>query len=118
LKLIYCFFFKQIGFLIGSGAMMTLLNFMTAIYWGQLSWCETIPTSVSHYSCSSRFAYSAVSFFSVVIFFLQGAFTAAVGMWRTELMNDSAGYDEISAHSTHSNPYETPAGAFSASADL
>lgn len=100
--------------------MMTLLNFMTAIYWGQLSLCESVSTSVSQYSCNNRVAYGAVCFFSVVLFLLQLAFTAGVTLWRGELMNDveGAGYDEISSHSTHNNPYDTPGGQFSASADL
>ena len=46
-----------IGFLIGVSAMMTMLNFMTAIYWGQLSKCKSYPLNYTQYSCSQPAAY-------------------------------------------------------------
>ncbi len=98
---------------------MAMLNLMTAIYWGQLSLCESVSSSISHYSCSGRVAYAAVSCFSVFLFLIQLAFTGGVALWRSELINDSAAYDEISGHSVHSNQYDAPGGQFTAqSADL
>ncbi len=82
--------------------MMTFLNFMTAIYWGQLSRCESLSYSIAQYSCSNRSAYAAVCAFSVFLFLLQGFFTVGVILWRGELINEAGGYDEIS----NSNPYD------------
>ncbi len=86
--------------------MMTMLNFMTAIYWGQLSHCETITTNVSQYTCYNRSAYGAVSFFAVVLFLLQLGFTGGAIVWRGELINDgTTDYQEINQSRPH-NPYE------------
>lgn len=87
--------------------MMTFLNFMTAIYWGQLSRCESLTYSISQYSCSNRSAYGAVSAFSVFLFLLNGAFTVGVILWRGELVQEASGYDEISS----SNPYDASSSA-------
>lgn len=88
---------------------MTLLNFMTAIYWGQLSHCEKLSYVVSHYSCSSRSAYGAVCAFAVLLFLLQLAFTAGLVVFRGELITESAGgYDEISGSGGSHNPYDGP----------
>lgn len=93
--------------------MMTFLNFMTAIFWGQLSRCETLSYSIAQYSCSSKSAYAAVCAFSVLLFLLQLGFTAGVIVWRGELVQESGGYDEIAG----SNPYDAShSGSFPASA--
>jgi hypothetical protein len=96
-----------IGFLIGTAGMMAFMNFMAAIYWGQLSRCETLSYSIAQYSCSNRSAYGAVSAFSVFLFLLESAFTVGVILWRGELINEAGGYDEISS----SNPYDASASA-------
>jgi hypothetical protein len=88
--------------------MMLLLNFMTAVYWGQLSHCETLDISVSQYSCSNTVAYGAVSAFSVLLFLVQLPFTAMVVLYRGELISDPSMYDDISTSSTHSIPGFSP----------
>jgi hypothetical protein len=60
-----------IGALIGSGIMLSFISLMTAVYWGQLSDCESVSETISHYSCSQTAAYGAVSFFAVVMLLLQ-----------------------------------------------
>jgi hypothetical protein len=75
---------------------MSMLNFMTAIYWGQLSKC-TVTLPFQGYSCSNRAAYGAVSAFSVLIFLTQVAICGAIIFWRNELIVDETGpYDELS----------------------
>ncbi len=83
---------------------MTVLNFMTAIFWGQLSHCRPIIGVLAGYSCTNRSAYAAVSTFAVFLFLFQLAFSTALVLWKGEILNDNNGYDEISTHSTH-NPY-------------
>ena len=81
----------------GVSATMSVLNFMTAIYWGQLSRC-TIDTSMY---CRNPAAYGAVSAFSVLIFLLQSAFCAAMVLWRNELISEEGGlYDDVSGVSS------------------
>jgi hypothetical protein len=107
--------------------MMTLLNFMTAIYWGELSHCKKVVSTTAGYTCSNREAYAAVCAFAVFLFLTQGLFTICLVMWRGEFIVDASGpggsgghsggranggggggvggrgaYDEISMHSQHS----------------
>lgn len=88
---------------------MTMLSFMTAVFWGQLSRCEEL-VGVTQYSCTNKVAYGAVCAFAVILFLLQGAFTAGVIMWRGELINESGVYDDISnngsSHGSSNYPYE------------
>lgn len=79
--------------------MMTALNFMTAIFWGQLSKCEVVSTSIAHYTCIHRTAYGAVATFSVLLFLVQLAFTTGVVIWRGEIINETGLYDDISSAS-------------------
>lgn len=95
--------------------MMTILNFMTAIFWGQLSRCKELSYSVAQYSCSNHAAYASVCAFAVLLFITQLGFTAAVVLWRGELINEGGNYDEISGSSNH-NPYEAPGGNYPSSA--
>lgn len=111
--------FSKIGFLIGSSAMMTALNLMTAIYWGQLSYCKPFSTNFSQYSCSQPHAYGAVCAFAVFIFLTQLSFVVGVTWWRGELINEAGLYDQVPTTA----PYETSklGGAFAQpppSADL
>lgn len=116
---------EQIGFLIGSTAVMTCLNLNTAIYWGQLSRCES-HSGLSGYTCSNRTAYGFLSFFSVLLFLVQLGFTALLVMWRGDLINETGLYDDISAAPAgglgDGLPYAMPASAAGAktapSADL
>eukprot|EP01038_Epipyxis_sp_PR26KG_P007606 gene7606-10356_t len=96
-----------VGFLIGVSAMMTILSFMTAVYWGQLSRCEKVSYSVAHYSCTNRGAYAAVCTFSVFLFLIQVAFTAIITVFRGDFITaESSSYQDISSSSTH--PYDVP----------
>jgi len=96
-----------IGFLIGSSAMMTTLNLMTSIYWGQLSKCEAVTTTVAQYSCSNPTAYGAVCTFSVMMFIVQFVFTIAIILWRGELISEVGLYDDLPVSSSHAGmPYE------------
>jgi hypothetical protein len=91
-----------IGFLLGTAGMMAVLNFMTAIYWGQLSKCKYYSSYYTSYSCSQTHAYGAVCAFAVFIFFSQLLFTVGVGLWRGELISEAGLYDEV----TSTTPYE------------
>jgi hypothetical protein len=102
--------------------MMTLLNFMTAVYWGELSHCKKVVSTTAGYTCSNREAYAAVCAFAVFLFLTQGLFTICLVMWRGEFIVDGSGghngdranggggegvggrgaYDQISMHSQHS----------------
>lgn len=75
---------------------MGALNFMTAIYWGQLSKCK-MGIFAKGYSCTNPSAYSAVSAFSVFLFLLQSAVCVAIVVWRDELIGDDGGgnYDDV-----------------------
>jgi hypothetical protein len=91
-----CLRFQQVGFVIGSGAMMASLNFMTAVYWGQLSKCTSLGVSLGGYSCTNTAAYGAVCAFAVMLFLCQLGFTTAVVLWRSELISEVGLYDDIS----------------------
>ncbi|KAJ1397352.1 hypothetical protein B484DRAFT_368781 [Ochromonadaceae sp. CCMP2298] len=88
-----------IGFLLGSSAAMAVLNFMTAIFWGQLSGCIIMSRgqSLAGYSCTNPTAYGAVCAFAVLLFLTQTVFTAALFMWRSDFITEPAGHDESSS---------------------
>jgi hypothetical protein len=102
--------------------MLCLINFMTAVFWGQLSGCEKLSYSVTRYTCKYRTAYGFTSFFAVVLFLIQLGFTILLVMFRSEFITDTAAYDDISSSSTHhpgTFPYETTTNSpLAASADL
>lgn len=79
-----------IGFMIGVGTMMSLLNFMNSIFWGQLSGCQPVPSNIhiTQYSCENPAAYGAVCTFSVFLFLSEGFFTVGAAMWKDELINE------------------------------
>ncbi len=79
-----------IGFMIGVGTMMSLLNFMNSIFWGQLSGCQPIPSNIhiTQYSCDNPAAYGAVCTFSVFLFLSQGFFTVGATVWKDELISE------------------------------
>jgi len=110
-----------IGFLIGASVMITLLNFMMSVYWGQLSKCQVLSSSVAQYSCSNPDAYGAVCAFSVMMFLVNVAFTSLMIMWRGELISDVGAYDaydNLPTGSSHgggvASPYEPSKAAQSA----
>ena len=109
-----------IGFLIGASVMIMLLNFMTSVYWGQLSKCQVVTSSVAQYSCSNPDAYGAVCAFSVMMFLANVVFTTLIIMWRGELISDVGAfepYDNLPTSSSH-GPYDTPQKGPAQSADL
>jgi hypothetical protein len=88
---------------------MTVLNLMTAVFWGQLSKCEAVHYNIAQYSCSHTTAYGAVSAFAVLLFLIQAALTAAFVLWRGEIINEAGLYDDISSPSPQSSssyPYD------------
>ena len=60
-----------VGGVMGAGVMISFLTFMTSIFWGQLSFCEIVTESISHYSCEHKMAYSVTCFFATVMFLFQ-----------------------------------------------
>ena len=75
---------------------MSVLNFMTAIYWGQLSRC------LNTYVCNPS-AYKAVCTFSVFIFLVQAVVCAAIILWRNELIGDDSNQFD-SLNGSHPGP--------------
>jgi len=98
----------HVGFMIGVGTMMTILNFMNSIFWGQLSGCQQVKVHITQYSCDNPAAYGAVCTFSVFLFLSQGFFTVAATFWREELIsdfnlsdNDAEAYANLPLASSH-----------------
>lgn len=76
---------------------MAFVNFMTAVFWGQLSHCNTSIINVPQYSCSSPSAYGALCAFAVFLFLIQVPFAIGTVVWRGELINESGVYDNLSS---------------------
>ena len=91
---------------------MAMLNLMTAIYWGQLSECMTLHSSLAGYSCDHPTAYGFVCFFAVMLFLMQGGLTYVMYKSRGEFINESGLYDDISGGSG-SNPVHEQEGGVS-----
>jgi hypothetical protein len=96
-----------IGFLLGSSAMMAVLNLMTGVFWGQLSGCKVSHADLAGYTCTNTTAYGAVSAFAVLLFLAQVAFTAALFMWRADFISEPGGYDELPRASGYSAPSQS-----------
>ena len=76
--------------------MMTILNFMTAVFWGQLSGCKIMRhESIAGYSCSNPDAYGAVCAFAVFLFLTQLCITVVLVLWKDEFIADSDAYSEV-----------------------
>ncbi len=82
-----------IGFLVGVGCMLTIVNFANSIFWGQLSGCEPVAKPIGQYTCDHPAVYGAVCTFSVFIFLSQTIFTVGVTMWRSELILEMSNAD-------------------------
>ena len=95
----------------GSLVMMAVINFETAIYWGQLSRCKPIFHHLAQYSCDDTTAYGSVSAFAVLVMLCQLAIAYAIFVWRMEFIDESGIYDEINA----SNSTGTGVNAYPAS---
>ena len=83
--------------------MMSVLNLMTAIYWGQLSGCKIIHGQLAGYTCTNHSAYGAVYAFAIFLFLTQLTFSVALNWWHGEFIIDAGSYDDLpqssSAHS-------------------
>lgn len=51
--------------------MVTFLGVMTSIFWGQLSLCDKIDISISHYTCNNRVLYRLVCLVGVAMHVFQ-----------------------------------------------
>lgn len=76
--------------------MLLSLNLMTAVYWGQMSHCTIIRSTVAQYSCSNPTAYGAVSAFASLLFIAQTALVAIIVLWRAELIQEVTSYVGVS----------------------
>lgn len=88
------------GICLGAGAVTALSNFMTAIYWGQLSECEKAEIAIEQFVCENKPAYGAVSAFATLLFLLQSGTCALLWLWKDSLLQYSQGpmeYDDLSA---------------------
>ena len=103
--------------------MLTAVNFMNSIFWGQLSGCTPLEEGVElpGYSCSAPGSYMFESVLTVFLFLSQIAFTFGVTNWRSELIVDEGstprGYDGIGQNSGHGHGSHNPMGT-STSVDL
>ena len=92
----------------GSMVMMSVINFETAIYWGQLSRCKPILHHLAQYSCEDTTAYGSVSAFAVLLMLTQLSLTYGIFIWRLELIDESGMYDELNNNSnSNSNNTDT-----------
>ncbi|CAM9265495.1 unnamed protein product [Heterosigma akashiwo] len=80
--------------------MLVVLSLETAIFWGQLSNCESVTESIDQYSCDSKAAYSATCAFAALLFLFQGALTAGLVAWKDELIAEDPGYQDLSEQLT------------------
>jgi hypothetical protein len=85
--------------------MMTIINLMTAIFWGQLSNCKFIHGQLAGYTCTNHSAYGAVCAFAVFLFLTQLAFTVALSWWRSEFIMDTGSYDDLPQGSGHASTF-------------
>ncbi len=92
----------SVGFLLGVSCMVTALNFMNSIFWGQLSGCDGTVGPVAQYSCTNPAAYGALCTFSVFLFLTQLFFTVGLGLWKGEIIEDADQmYEGLSQGSQH-----------------
>jgi hypothetical protein len=79
---------------------MTIINFQTSIYWGQLSNCTKYVQNISQYSCSNTTAYAFTSAFSVFLFLIQAIFSYSIYIWRGALIDETDLYENIDQNVT------------------
>ena len=60
-----------VGAILGSGVVISILNLLTAVYWGELSRCEVISVAIRKYTCESKGAMRFLCMFSTQLLFLQ-----------------------------------------------
>lgn len=118
-----------VGTIIGVSFVLVFTALMSAVFWGELSKCEDIKGNVTGYSCEQVSAMRAVCAFAVFLFLLGIVFTALLIMWRDDVLQEAATYDDLgkngrpSSTSASAEPYPAnydPASAYNkgASADL
>ncbi|CAM9476294.1 unnamed protein product, partial [Scytosiphon promiscuus] len=68
----------SLGFLIGVTIVLNLITIMTAIYWGQLSGCDSdYDGDYDQYSCTNKSAMRGVAAFASIIWVLQVRLTTS-----------------------------------------
>lgn len=78
------------GVLIGVTVMLAILDFMTAVYWGQLSHCTKLShEAIDQYSCQNRTTYGAVSAFASILFVLKTVFLGFLIYWHEDLIDET-----------------------------
>eukprot|EP00904_Undaria_pinnatifida_P008411 jgi/Undpi1/46/HiC_scaffold_1.g00046.m1 len=85
------------GVLIGVTTMMCFLSLMTAIYWGEMSGCDSDTDDVTGYSCYSASGMAAVSWFASFLLIAQACMLAALVLWKEDLLFGDNGYDNFDA---------------------
>ena len=101
--------------LIGSTVLFTFLSLMTAIYWGQLSGCESsFDGKIDHYSCDNKSGMRSVCAFACLNFLVQGPMAVLLTLKRNELSSDdvyaggNGNYDDLGGSAPpYSGPYDT-----------
>ncbi len=84
-----------VGGLIGSAIMINFQSLMSAIFWGQLSLCTAVTSTVRGYSCDHKADYRALCLFSVVLLILQFFLTILLINYRGEILKEYTEYSEI-----------------------
>jgi hypothetical protein len=87
------------GVVIGLTVCIAFLSLITAVYWGQMSHCETGHNDVAGYSCYGKSGMRSVAAFCSLLFIAQVAFVVALVAWKDELFVDEFGlaYDGLGA---------------------
>ena len=72
---------------------MSMLNFTTGVYWGQLSKCQVLPTNlqVDHYTCTSPILYGAISALTILVFISQLSVFLLLMLWRDVFIERQGG---------------------------
>eukprot|EP00903_Cladosiphon_okamuranus_P014820 g13725.t1 len=85
------------GVLIGMTTMMCFLSLMTAVYWGEMSGCESDTDDVDGYSCYSAWGMAAVAWFASFLLIAEGLTLAALISWKEDIFFVDGGYDNFDA---------------------
>ncbi|CAM9288026.1 unnamed protein product [Phaeothamnion confervicola] len=85
------------GFLIGVSVVMFFVTIMTAIYWGQLSYCDAAyDGDLDQYTCDNKSSMRGVAAFASLVWIFQIPFTILIIQHRNTITKE-ASYDDIGA---------------------
>ena len=99
--------------------MLSAVNFMDAIYWGQLSHCAHYDLVIGQYNCSHPYMYATISLFSTFLFFSELVFACGTYLWRGELISEDGFYESVSQnHAFEAQSRSSPFSQSPPSADL